>query len=473
MLGLDIDLSPTQDAFVYSDANINWLISNTGEGKTYACILSLMEHAALIGKPLAAAIVRDTHQNIKGSIVRSIMEFFEDNPKAYRFADDFKRLTIYSKPRVDCDLFGIDDLGDLSKLQGPQYGLIWLNEPAPISGTLIANAGLSEEVFKVALVRCSRQKGAPARLNIDMNPAEMDHWTYRWAFEEPDIDPRFPDIRKAVYRIIPGENAHVSAQSRQAVQMAYQHDVSGYTRFVLGDFAPVYKGKKVAMSYNPHIHLSAIGLEPAPGLDGFMFYDGWHNPVCHLGQITGTGRMVFIDTVRMDGAAVEQLIDYKVRPLVESPRWKDKCRTWRAGGDISMEDADQSSKVRSAARTISDAFEIPFEPGPKRWERIYAGMNKGFSYNILGRPAIVINRDNRVLHRCLDGGWHFKTDPSGNVPKGAKPEKDEMSHVGDAYANAVCVMLPVFDTKFDKKVYMKAIERQKNRAAGYGGAAYG
>ncbi|MEM4721784.1 MAG: hypothetical protein QXT73_06985 [Candidatus Methanomethylicaceae archaeon] len=57
---------------------------------------------------------------------------------------------------MDVDLFGIDDPASLSKLQGPEYALIWLEEPAPMADK--ANAGLSEEVFNAALVRATRQK---------------------------------------------------------------------------------------------------------------------------------------------------------------------------------------------------------------------------------------------------------------------------------------------------------------------------
>ena len=35
------------------------------------------------------------------------------------------------KPTVE-DFFWIDDPASLSKLQGPQYAIIWLEEPAPI-----------------------------------------------------------------------------------------------------------------------------------------------------------------------------------------------------------------------------------------------------------------------------------------------------------------------------------------------------
>lgn len=153
---LRFDLTPTQSAYVHSTAVVNLIYSNTGEGKTYASVVAMLAHAQRCGRPIRCAIVRDTHENIKTSTARSIMEMFEETPFIYKFRNDYKQLTFFTHPRVDVDLFGIDDPASLSKLQGPEYALIWLEEPAPMADK--ANAGLSEEVFNAALVRATRQK---------------------------------------------------------------------------------------------------------------------------------------------------------------------------------------------------------------------------------------------------------------------------------------------------------------------------
>ena len=131
--------TPTQLAFIKSEAVVNVIYSNTGEGKTWACIRAILEHAYRCGRPIRIAIVRDTLENLKSSVVRSIEEFFQSSPGAFRFWDGYKKLTIYLKDEnkkaltITADLFGIDDPAALGKLQGPEYALIWLNEPAPMS----------------------------------------------------------------------------------------------------------------------------------------------------------------------------------------------------------------------------------------------------------------------------------------------------------------------------------------------------
>jgi hypothetical protein len=332
-------------------------------------IIGMLVHAQRNKKPIRCAIVRDTHENIKISVVRAIQEIFP--PSLYIFKNDFKQLVIKSEPHVFVDLFGIDDLAALQKLQGPEYSLVWLEEPAPMSDK--ANAGLSEDVFNAALIVCARQKDTIPRLQVSMNPADQDHWTYRRFFEEPDVDPENPLITKAVFAIPYGDNPHLTSQARQAVKIAYKNDPASYARYVENKFVAITKGKKVTPDYGTGNYTSGHPLEPAPGLEGFRAYDGWHSPACLLGQITHTGRLIFIDTLRGDNIDIRTLIEQKVQPMLNSPRWKGKCKSWRDIGDRSMRIPDQSNINESAARVIENAFDTYFEGGPARWTHMKRG----------------------------------------------------------------------------------------------------
>jgi len=440
-------LTPTQEKYALSEAVVNIIFSNTGEGKTFASVAAMMAHAVRCGKPIRCAIVRDTHENIKTSTARSIMDVFENTPNFYRFRDNFKQLTIFSNPAVHVDLFGIDDLGSLSKLQGPEYALIWLEEPAPMADKV--NAGLAEEVFSAALVRATRQKGTESRVQVSMNPADEDHWTYRRFIEDPMIDPETPLITRAVFRIPPGENIHVSETSRQAVRAAYRDDPASYSRYVLGEFAAVYRGVRVTPQYNRRRHLAMdangerIRLTPAAGLVGFAFFDSWSNPSCTLGQITQYNRLIFIDTVRLESSDIGALLDLQVVPLLESPKWKNKCRAWRIGGDCTMMNMDQSNRLMSASRVVEKYFPgSNFEPGPREWRAIEQHVKQVLRQSdFRGEPMVYLSGDNRLLDKGLSGGWHYPTNNSGEKT-GKVPVKDEISHPCDAWANATCVLLP-------------------------------
>ena len=96
---LVFELSPTQKAFVLSDAHICHLIGPMGEGKTHAGIAAALWHAKRCGVPIHAALIRDTHQNIKTSTVKSIQQILGGWGV---FKQDYKKLYIRSNPPVGC-----------------------------------------------------------------------------------------------------------------------------------------------------------------------------------------------------------------------------------------------------------------------------------------------------------------------------------------------------------------------------------
>jgi hypothetical protein len=469
MGALEFELTPTQEEYAFSTSVVNAIISNTGEGKTFASIASLPIHAKRCGKPIRGAIVRDTHQNIKMSTVPSIKEDFGSH---VRFYDDYKFMRMFTNPPVEMFLLGIDDEAALSKLQGPEYAVIWLEEPAPMKDKL--NAGLAEDVFNAALVRCTRQKGTVPRLQISMNPADRHHWTYRRLITDSCIDPDNPLITRRVWFIPYGENLYATEISRQAVKAAYRNDPAAYLRYVKGEFAPVYTGSRVTPQFSQELHVSDFFLKPADGLVSFRAWDGWHNPACLLGQITPAGRCVFIDALKLDrGGDVRQLIQTKVLPMMESPRWKGKAKAWRDIGDFSMMNPDQSNITQSPGKVIETAFKTVFEKGPSTWESMKLGLGRAFNTNINGLPALAIDPRLTLLIAGLEGGWHYKTDLSGNIvfqagKRNPLPVKNEVSHSCDAFANAVNIIFPeiIFDV-FGNSL-AEANKRNLRRAGSYG-----
>ncbi|MBM4289059.1 MAG: hypothetical protein FJ135_13120, partial [Deltaproteobacteria bacterium] len=328
--------------------------------KTYASVGAMIISAQRNKRPVLWAVIRDTHTNIKRSTVRSINKIFRKTPSLASWRDDYRQLTIHCNPKVEVDLFGIDDPGALNRLQGTEYDGIWLEEPAAMLER--ANSGLSEEVFNDALLRCVRAQAEFSRLQVSMNPADEEHWTFPRLVEAPDVDPENPLITKKVFWIQPGENIHLKETARQAARSAYKNDPAAYERYVLGKFAAVYRGERVTPEYNQEWHRSPDPIIPAPGLVGFRFWDGWHNPACLIGQRTKLGRLIHIDTLFLPGADIGSLIDNLVLPLMESPRWKDKCFEWRDIGDRTMLIPDQSRKQHSAAKVIEEKLGGLFAP---------------------------------------------------------------------------------------------------------------
>lgn len=479
--------TPTQGAYALCDDVVCVIVGPMGEGKSLASVLSIFVHLdrcrdtlLRMGIPLKVAIIRDTHENIKRSIVTVFDEFFGAHPDIkFQWRNDQKQLTIETNPKIECDLFGIDDLSGVTKLQGSAYSLIWLDDPVPYTDSTRVNAGLSEDVYNASLVRCARQAGMrdglSARLQISTNMPDDDHWFNDRIMEPPDgpVHPDTPLICKSVFRIPYGENLFLSDLSRQATMAAYSHDEVAYKRFVLGEVATRFPGRKVARIFNPKIHVAPGTLEPQPGLDGWISFDSWGNPAAVLGQVMPNGQIISLNVCR-DAPDVRSLCEHYIIPLLNSPRWRDKCRSWRLMGDATMNQPDQSNVEESAAKAVEDilgeflAMRIFFEPGPSQWHFIRQGLFKQLGTLIGGNAGVLLCPIHcRHLIAGLNGRWHYPVSKTG-VRTSDKPVKDEMSHACDAFANALCVLSGWKPrSSWGRKAAAVRRQKQLNRAKSY------
>ena len=473
----------TQSEYIRSDSTISIIYSNMGEGKTIASIArifyraSLLKHLLLPGQSFGVIIIRDTHQNILHSVVKSwTEEWFPRFPMPHRWRNDYGNLYIESDPPIHIELFGIDDTAALAKLQGAVgVGLIWLEECVPYTDSFRTNAGISEDTFNAALVRCARQQGIPPSLQMSFNPPDEDHWIWRRLLATPDgpLSAETPLIAKRVFKIAPGENTHLPEEARQTTKAAYQHDPAAYARFVLGDTATRYPGKRVAVNFNPDWHIAKRPLDPVEGWDGWMSFDSWGNPAVVIGQQAPNGRLVVLDAMR-GGEDIRGLIRDYVFPRLHSPRWYNKCRGWRYLGDTTMQQQDQSNVASSAAQAVIEAFAYDdgtlatFEPGPSGWQMIRDGLLYGLKWTVGGEPAILIDPVHcKELIAGLKGAWHYRQNKAG-VVNFAGAVKSEHSHICDAFANGVCVLSPWRNPGgWKRKQSSQAQQNSRQRAMSY------
>lgn len=469
---LKLSLSPTQLDFVQSRAHINHLIGPMGEGKTHCGVAGLIYHAADCGINLRAAIVRDTHQNIKTSTVTSIQEILGD---WVTFKDNYKKMYIRTRPSVEVDLFGIDDPASISKLQGPEYGLIWLEEPAPIHER--ANAGLPKEVFDLALARCGRQKGSKPRLQITQNPGDETHWSTDLldAPEDFMVAEDGTIVHKKTFKIRKGENTHLTALQRAMNMAAFKDDPGKWARYVEGNVATVQIGKSVTPGYDPQTHFSQRILPVYPNVQCVRSWDGYQHPCCIIAQYNPHGQLVIHDVLTGDGIGVQEMIKEQLLPLMASSKYAGKIPfsrksyredpPWRDVGDPSMRTPDQSTARTSAAKIIEQQLQTRFEPGPTRWPNRLEPLAPALKWHLnAGTPSIVLSASAVALHKALRGGWHYKTDNSGHVI-GKLPMKNEHSHPGDAFSYMIAALMP-FNVRADFQRKEKAA--RMSRAISYG-----
>ncbi|MBW2596931.1 MAG: hypothetical protein JRC93_13380 [Deltaproteobacteria bacterium] len=252
---------------------------------------------------------------------------------------------------------------------------------------------------------------------------------------------------------------------------AFQHDPAKMARYIRGEVATVYLGKRVTPGYSPRIHYSPHILPVLPG-EMMQWWDSWQHPCCITAQYAPTGQLIFHDVLYGEGIGVEELIEEQLEPLLSTPKYKGKIKKWRAGGDCTMRTPDQSSVNSVTSRKIEDIFNCRFEPGPAHWRTIREPLNRCFKRLLnAGIPAVYLSRSAVRLHRALRGGWHYKTDNNGRViGDNPKPVKDDQhNHPGDAFANAISVLMP-YDSRMKRP--KKPDNKKKIYPGGYGGGAF-
>lgn len=406
----------TQRKFILSSKTVIVLIGPQGEGKSWAVIAAMLYQAQKATRKLRGAIVRDAFTNIERNTIPSIQRML--GPAAM-FTNGGRKM---QTTNLDVDLFGVGDLASLSTLQGSEYDLAWLEEPAPIYET--GNAGLREEVFDIFYSRGSRELDSFHKVFVSQNPGDEEHWTYHRFIEHPTND-------MEIFNIPYGENAYLPPEERERTKKAYINRPELYARYVKGQFAFVPLGEAVTPEYNEDIHRSKIPLIPLPVLT-FRFWDGGLYPTCMFFQVSPRGRSFTPDVVRGENIGMKQFIQSQVKPLMSTKY--QVVEKWRDIGDPSLANREQSDSSQTAAGIIEAELGTTFEKGEMGWEVRLEAWKELLTRLVDGEA--MFQHSSPILHRCLKGGWHYNVNSSGVVNRDI-PVKDIHSHPGDAGGHGI------------------------------------
>jgi hypothetical protein len=443
MRAKEIHLTPsfgvTQAPFIMTRAEVTILMGPQGEGKTYAGAWAMWLHAKeyfeRTGKKEFWVIARDTWENINRWTVPAILKAL---PFMVAPCHGGKELT---GQYLHCYLLGMRDWDSLTKLQGAEVGGIWLEEPAPYMDR--GNSGLAIEVYDIAISRVGRQEQSKPRLQVTMNPAHARHWTTKEFLTNPRFPSRdFPDWKLETYRIPYGENKFaLDEHQRQGVKAAFARNDALAARFISGETAYVYVGERVTPEYNERLHKAGFDFEVIPGALGFMWFDGGLNPTMIVGQVSPRGHLLIMDSMVGENIGMEQLIEGWGLPLMEKYK---KVKQWRAIGDPSLKNREQSSSDNAAWKVIESGLGVTFEPGPVEWSTRREALKTGLGLLIDGSPKIQISQSEEYLSEALAGGWHYAKTNAGEVLTDL-PVKDRYSHPGDAASYGIAVLLGIME----------------------------
>lgn len=418
--------TPSQQRMILSDASVSVLIGPQGEGKTFGAVGKILHHAQQFPYKIRGAIIRDRFTNIQTNTIPSINKVCGE---IVTFHNDGR---LMRAPNIDLDLFGVEDLADMNRLQGSEYYIVWIEEPAPY---FQSSVGIREEVFDICYSRGGREEGAVSVIVVTMNPASKSHWTYKRFILNP-----MPDME--VIRIPYGENPHLSQKERGRAMETWKNKPDMYARYVKGEFASVHIGEEVVSEFREArgegtiCHVSKGPLVPAECLT-FRLWDGWLNPTCVFIQVTPGGQVLILQTVRGENIGMKQLIEQQVKPLIATKY--HKIQEWRDIGDLHLRDKDQSDSTKSAAEVVERSLNTYFEDGDMSWESRRETLKEAFNMTVDGEPKILVSCDDDIMIEALGGGWHYPKSPSGIV--GDKPVKDIHSHPGDALSHGLAMIL--------------------------------
>jgi len=512
---LDVTLEPseTQELALLSRALEVAVMAPRGEGKTDWGIMNMTYHATIQEKrfrPIPWAIVRDTWKNLERTTYQSIMA--PTNPKSLAYQLKGRLIDSDGKTKVAlvdrrgdpiwiAYLVGMDNPGDLDKLQSLQLGGLWCEEAAPAMQDEIGK-GLSEEVWTIGITSLRHplmSEKAAKWLKDDMggkhtlrqwSPSEVkqgfklgvltrdfygnilvrdrkaqltenypseDHWTWVRFFEESEGN---PDI--ALFRIPAGENTHVDAQYRENMAKALQGRDDLLDRLVIGRPAHVQLGVSVTPEYHETLnggpwHRSNQTFEPMPNLPVFRFWDGDLHPSCFFAQITPRGKFIGLDTLRapQTGMGMKQFIDQYVKPLIQN-RYHT-IKKWRDLGDPTLNDRDPSDSSMTAAKMIQDELGTTYEGGVLRWGPRKEALKDLLTRTLAdGEPMFVLSKHEKIMHRSLSGGWHYNKSATGKVSD--EPDNADInSHPAAALSHGIA---KIFKYQKEQRMTLPASKRK-------------
>jgi len=454
--------SPTARLFILSKKFINVIYSPRGEGKTTSGLFATVYHAMQQPEsvwPLRWALIRDTRRNIGLTTARTVEEWF---PKPHSYwrgkVDEPETITLLLNevPLLTFDCFGVDSPQDMSRFQSYEAsGGIWIEEPAPAAtNSEFISSGISEKVLAVAIT--SVRGAQHPRIQLSFNPPAANHWTAQLfhlpGYEEiGDIEAEMPVEQRqarewirsetAVFAIPPGENKALDEKTpgyRERNRMALL--ATGATdlvaRLVEGRVGYAKMGEAVTPAFCG-LHI-APGLQVIPNRPAFIAWDYGLWPAAIVAQVAPSGHLLIHAAFVMENAGVTQLIEKKLQPWLQLQPLKQ----WIHIGGYEATEREQSNSEESALKTTLSLLGGRFIPGPVSWATRREACHDALTRYLGNIPWVrVSDRNAAQLVRCLDGGWHYPTDISGNVNRELPEKRGTMPSLGDAFAHLVAVLL--------------------------------
>ncbi len=442
--------NPTQRRFIESRHQADLFSSRKGEGKSAALVWSCFYHTRF--NPGATWLgVRDTFENLRRTTMREFFRWFPDGVFGKYYPSEKRWAWDTARTGLEGEIFwlGADDEQAATKIASMPLAGAMIDEPAPAAGD---SEGVPEMVMDTIIGQL-RQPGMKwYALKLAQNNPDETHWTYR-RFVDPGNPPdkAAAMFAKAGVALLPDQQpGFVAYQTKDPENLenlppgyyenlaeTWKHRPDLVKRFVQGKYGYQQVGKAVTPEWNDELHLARF-LKPMPGLPLLLLYDGGHNPTCVITQITPMGFWMFLESFVGEGIGMYQLIEYEVRPAIES---RYRGFELKHTGDPNLNMAEQSNTNQSAAKVITRELGGIFEPGPPDVEARIEPLKSVLGRTINGVGVVQVDRDKcRHVWYALRGGWHWQVHRGGTQ---GTIKKNMHSHPGDAVGYGAARYFPL------------------------------
>lgn len=411
----------------------SWICGPVGSSKTTGLFFKLVYMAKLQApgpdgiRRTRAVIVRNSMPQLKDTTLASWNTWFHDGQAGTWFATQNKFLLKYND--VECEVLfrPLDTPDDVARVLSLEVTFAIIDEFVQIPRAIVD--ALSARLGRYP----SKVNGGATNYGMwgASNPSTEANWWYNYLHSKLPENAKYflqpsgfsPDAENL--ENLPGGRGYYTNQAKgkseawikQFLEAEWGYSADG--KPVVPSFKPELHVSRKPLILNPHLPL-IVGIDPGLGGSALVF-----------GQEDLTGRLSVLGELVQAGFGAERLMKERLRPYLRN-RFPDAhvilAPDPAAAGRTSTDE-------RSVVDVLKKFYEVRVETNnrlPKRLDAIEYYTSRLAE----GVPALQID-GNECPHliRALKGGWRYKLDSTqdGEVVKGAEPDKNQWSHVGDGF----------------------------------------
>ncbi len=458
-LNFDFSQSPTVWSFLHDDSFFRGLLGPVGSGKSYACAAEVILRA--VKQPPSPidnirysrfVVVRNSYPELRTTTIKTWTEIFPENvwgPMRWSppITHHLKLPPRDGIPGLDAEVIflALDQPKDVRKLLSLELTGAWVNEARELPLAVIQ--GLTHRVGRYPT---KANGGAPWRgIWADTNPMDSDHWwfrlseketikgKYKWTFfkQPPGMVEALADEPDAILGAGKYWRINPEAENINNLPVGYYDQQLGGKNldwikcYVAGEYVYVQEGKPVWPEYSDS-QMNVDKIDYAPDLPLHIGIDFGLTPAAVFGQRTRSGRWNIIHEIVAFDMGLERfghmlIGDIHQRfPKAQIFIWGDPAGMARDGIFEVTAFQHLKSLGLNAQPTQSNDFMVRREAGAAPMQRL-----------IDGKPGLLVDSSCVRVRKSLGGGYHFKRIGVGGGTDRFRdaPNKNEHSHVGDAY----------------------------------------